>query len=38
MIDAGIEAGVKLFIFSALPSFKKYSNGKYVNVYHCTPT
>ncbi|KAH6917988.1 NAD(P)-binding protein [Coprinopsis sp. MPI-PUGE-AT-0042] len=29
MIDAAIEAHVKLFIFSALPSPKKYSNGKY---------
>ncbi|KAH6917989.1 NAD(P)-binding protein [Coprinopsis sp. MPI-PUGE-AT-0042] len=34
MIDAGIEAGVKLFIFSPLPSVKKNSNGKYSNVYH----
>ncbi|KAH6917986.1 NAD(P)-binding protein, partial [Coprinopsis sp. MPI-PUGE-AT-0042] len=34
MIDAAIEAGVKLFIFSALPSPKNYSNGKYNHVYH----
>jgi hypothetical protein len=35
MIDAALEAGVKLFIFSALPSPKKASGGKYTQVHHC---
>jgi NmrA-like family len=35
MIDAAIEAGVKLFIFSGLPSVKKQSGGKYSHVDYC---
>ncbi|KAH6917987.1 hypothetical protein BKA70DRAFT_1416013 [Coprinopsis sp. MPI-PUGE-AT-0042] len=32
MINVAIEAGVKLFIFSALPSVRKQSKGKYSHV------
>lgn len=35
MIDAGVAAGVKLFIYSSLPGFAKLSNGKIKNVHHC---
>ena len=35
MIDAGVAANVKLFIFSSLPSFEHASNGTIRNVHHC---
>lgn len=38
MIDAAIAAGVKLFIFSSLPSFINKSNGEIKNVIHCKPS
>jgi hypothetical protein len=36
MIDAAIATGVKLFIFSSLPSYMEKTNGKIHNVHHCT--
>lgn len=35
MIDAGVAAGVKLFIFSSLPSYIDISHGKVSRVHHC---
>lgn len=38
MIDAAVEAGVELFIFSSLPPIAKLSGGKYTRVHHCEST
>lgn len=35
MVDAAVASGVKLFIFSSLPSFIKATNGEIKNVHHC---
>lgn len=35
MIDAALAAGVKLFIFSSLPSFINKTNGEIKNIHHC---
>lgn len=35
MVDGGVEAGVKLFIYSSLPGFDKFTHGKLKNVHHC---
>ncbi|KAI5451860.1 hypothetical protein NCC49_001162 [Naganishia albida] len=34
MVDAAVASGVKLFIFSSLPSFIKATNGEIKNVHH----
>ncbi|KPV78263.1 uncharacterized protein RHOBADRAFT_65887 [Rhodotorula graminis WP1] len=34
LVDAALAAGVRLYIYSSLPSFDKASNGKYKNVHH----
>jgi hypothetical protein len=35
MVDAAVEAGVPLFIYSSLPAFDKFTHGKVKNVHHC---
>jgi hypothetical protein len=35
MVDAAVEAGVPLFIYSSLPGFDKFSHGELKNVHHC---
>jgi hypothetical protein len=35
MVDAAVEAGVKLFIYSSLPEFAKFTHGNLKNVHHC---
>ncbi|EGO03840.1 hypothetical protein SERLA73DRAFT_119473 [Serpula lacrymans var. lacrymans S7.3] len=34
LVDAAVEANIKFFIWSSLPSATKVSNGKYRNVHH----
>jgi len=34
LVDAAKEVGIKFFVFSSLPSAKKFSNGKYTHVEH----